>query len=105
MTEKKKFNVTNVEVVGGDSLEGRLKNVVTSGVRVRLDDITCKEVTVIARKNNTGSIYIGGKDVSSTNFGVELHANESFTFIISNSNMIYIDASINGEGVSYVTIY
>lgn len=105
MTRNNKLGVSNVEVIGGDNLEGRLKNVTTSGTRVQLDNIPCKEITVIARKNNTGSIYIGGKDVSGTNFGVELEANESFTFLISNANLIYIDASVNGEGVSYVTIF
>jgi len=105
MARNIKLGVSNVEVIGGDNLEGRLKNVMISGVRMQLDDIKCKEVTVIARKSNTGSIYIGGKDVSGTNFGVELEANESFTFMISNSNLIYIDASVSGEGVSYVTIF
>lgn len=105
MARNIKLGVSNVEVIGGDNLEGRLKNVMVSGVRMQLDNIQCKEVTVIARKGNTGSIYIGGKDVSGTNFGVELEANESFTFMISNSNLIYIDASVSGEGVSYVTIF
>lgn len=100
----KRAGVENVEVIGSDKLVGKLKNVTTAGTKVQLDNIDCREVTVIARKGNTGSIYIGGSDVTSSNFGVELHANESFTFAVDNASIIYINASVNGEGVSYVTI-
>lgn len=93
-----------VTIAGSDTLNGRLKSVTTAGTRVQLDNIPCKEVTIIARKGNTGSIFVGGIDVSSTVFGVELDADQSFTFSISNSNLIYIDSSVNGEGVSYVTV-
>lgn len=92
------------KLTGSNALQGKLKNVTTAGTRVQLDDIPCREVTVIARKGNTGSIYVGGSDVSSTAFGVELTKDQAFTFIVSNANLIYIDASVSGEGVSYVTI-
>jgi hypothetical protein len=97
-------NGVPVQVTGSTVLNGKTKNVATAGTRVQLDNIPCKEVTVIARKGNTGSIYVGGIDVSSILFGVELIANESFTFAVSNANLIYIDTSVSGEGVSYVAI-
>jgi hypothetical protein len=93
-----------VTVTGSDALRGKLANVTTAGSKIQLSNISCKEVTVIARKGNTGSIYVGGSDVSSFLFGVELEANESFTFSVSNANLIYIDSSIDGEGISYVTV-
>jgi hypothetical protein len=93
-----------VTIAGSDSLSGKLVTVVTNGNKVQLANIPCREVTVIARKGNTGSIYVGGSDVSRFQFGVELEANESFTFSISNANLIYIDSSISGEGISYVTV-
>lgn len=93
-----------VTIAGSDTLNGKLMNVTTAGNRTQLDNIPCKEVTVIARKGNTGSIYVGGIDVSSIQFGVELEADQSFTFSVSNANLIYIDASISGEGVSYVAV-
>jgi hypothetical protein len=37
-------------------------------------------------------------------FWVELEANESFTFSVGNANLIYIDSSVSGEGVSYVVV-
>jgi hypothetical protein len=93
-----------VTIVGSSTLSGKLANVTTAGIKLQLANISCREVTVIARKGNTGSIYVGGNDVSSTLFGVELEANESFTFSVSNANLIYIDSSVSGEGISYVTI-
>jgi hypothetical protein len=100
----KRLPLSNVEVAGSEILFGKLANVTKSGERVQLDNIRCREVTVIARKSNTGSIFIGGEDVSSQMFGVELNANESFTFMVCNANLIYIDSSVDGEGVSYVSI-
>jgi hypothetical protein len=99
-----KENGIPIQMTGSGVLNGKTKNVSTVGTRVQLDNIPCKEVTVIARKGNTGSIYVGGSDVSSILFGVELMANESFTFAVSNANLIYIATSVSGEGVSYVTI-
>jgi hypothetical protein len=93
-----------VTIVGSSTLSGKLANVTTAGTKLQLANISCKEVTVIARKGNTGSIYVGGSDVSSILFGVELQANESFTFSVSNANLIYIDSSVSGEGISYVTV-
>jgi hypothetical protein len=93
-----------VTIAGSSTLSGKLANVTTAGTKLQLANISCREVTVIARKGNTGSIYVGGSDVSSVLFGVELQANESFTFSVSNANLIYIDSSVSGEGISYVTI-
>lgn len=91
-------------IEGSSMLKGKVKSITTAGTRVQLDDIPCREVTVVARKGNTGSIFVGGNDVSSTNFGIELSANESFTFVVNNAKLIYIDSAVSGEGVSYVSI-
>lgn len=93
-----------VGVVGSDSLKGAVQNVTTAGTRVQLPDYPCREVTLIAKKGNTGSIYVGGSDVSSTVYGAELAAKDSMTLAVSNTNLIYLDASVSGEGVSYVAI-
>lgn len=93
------------QVVGSlANITGAVQNVTTAGIRVQLPNIPCREVTVIAKRTNTGYIYAGGSNVSSTIFGVELASKESFTFAVANTNQIYIDSSVNGEGVSYVTI-
>jgi hypothetical protein len=79
-------------------------NVTTAGTRVQLPSVPCKMVTIIAKKTNTGSIYCGLVTVSSTVYGVELEKKESFDFQVNNANEIYIDASVSGEGVSYVAV-
>jgi hypothetical protein len=96
----------NVEVTLSGSIlaEATVLNVTTAGTRVQLPDILCHEVTIIAKRTNTGYIYAGKNTVSSTVYGVEFAAKDSFTFNVSNANQIYIDASISGEGISYVAI-
>jgi hypothetical protein len=79
-------------------------NVTTAGTRVRLPDIPGRLVTIVANKGNTGSIFAGMITVSSSVFGVELEAKDSFDFQVSNANEIYIDSSVNGEGISYVVV-
>ena len=97
-------SLTDIKPKGSDSLSGKVLSVTNTGTKARLSDLPYREVTVIARKGNTGSIFVGGSDVSSSLFGVELKANESFTFAVRNANLIYIDASVSGEGVSYVAL-
>lgn len=85
-------------------LKCAIQNVTAAGTRVQLPEYQCREVTIIAKKTNTGSIYVGTSDVSSTVYGVTLSANESFTFPISSTSLVYIDSSVSGEGVSYVAV-
>lgn len=94
----------NAQLTGSNALKGAVQNVATAGTRVQLPNYTCREVTIIAKRSNTGSIYVGGIDVSSTVYGVELKANDSVTLAVNNTNLIYIDASVSGEGISYVAI-
>ncbi len=89
---------------GSSTLKGAIQNVGTSGTRVQLPNFPCREITIIAKKANTGSIYVGGSDVTASVYGVELKANESFMFVVNNANLIWIDASVSGEGVSYVAL-
>jgi len=79
-------------------------NVTTAGTRVQLPNIPCREVTIIAKRLTTGYIYAGNNAVSAASYGVELAAKESFTFAVANANQVYIDASVSGEGISYVAI-
>lgn len=92
------------QLSGSNAIKGAVQNVTTAGTRVQLPAYACREVSIIAKRGNAGSIYVGGSDVSSTVYGVDLKANDSVTLAVSNTNLIYIDASINGEGISYVAI-
>jgi len=61
----------------------------TSGVQIR------------AHIANTGTIYVGGATVAAAN-GYRLGGGESVFLEIANLATIYLDASVSGEGVSYI---
>ncbi|MFZ3132752.1 MAG: hypothetical protein WA125_17025 [Desulfosporosinus sp.] len=86
------------------NITGAIQNVTTAGTRVQLPNVPCRVVTVTAKRANTGYIYIGGSNVSSAVYGDDLASKESFTLEVANVNQIYIDASVSGEGISYVAL-
>lgn len=92
------------QVTGSTAIKGTVQNVTTAGTRVQLPDYACREVTIVSKRANTGYIYVGGSDVSSTVYGAELAAKDSITLAVNNTNLIYIDSSVSGEGISYVAI-
>lgn len=94
----------NYQPVGSDTLIGAVQGVVTAGNRVQLPNNPCREVTIIGLSTNTGSIYIGGSNVSHSFYGAELSAKDSITLTISNTNLVWIDSAVSGEGVSYVAV-
>jgi hypothetical protein len=89
---------------GSESIIGAIVTITTNGTATQLPSATTREVTVIALDTNTGYIYLGGSNVSSTNYGAKLSAKDSITLRVSNANLIYITSSVDGEGVSYVAI-
>lgn len=93
-----------VQLSGSNLAEAKVVNVTLPGTRQQLDDKPCHEVTIIAKRGNTGYIYVGKSTVSSTVYGAELGELDSITLEVSNTNEIYIDASVSGEGISYVAI-
>jgi len=101
------FTETNpayVALTGSSLAVANVQNVTTAGTRVQLSAVACREITIIAKRANTGYIYVGSATVSSTVYGAELEAKDSITIPVSNTNEIYIDASVSGEGISYVAV-
>lgn len=94
----------NYQPVGSNQLIGAIQTVTTSGTRVQLPNISCREVTLIGLPSNTGSIYVGGNNVSSSVFGANLSAKDSITLAVNNTNLIWIDTSVSGNGVSYIAL-
>ena len=77
-------------------------DVTTAGTAVALgSSTTIKSVVVKAKYANTGTIYIGDASVSSSN-GIELQAGDAIGIDIDDLSTVYIDASVNGEGVNYL---
>lgn len=75
--------------------------VTTAGTQVVLAaSQAIKYVLVKALQANSGLIYVGKSDVDSTN-GFELSAREQVFIETDNLADVWIDAVVNGEGVSY----
>jgi hypothetical protein len=79
------------------------KTVTTAGTRVALvaSTTSCSAVIIRALDTNTGIIYVGNSSVSSSN-GHRLLPGESVGLSINDLSSIYLDSSVNGEGVSYL---
>jgi len=79
-----------------------VKNVTTAGtaVPVSATSLGYAEVTIQAKKGNTGYIYVGDSSVSDSVYGVALSAGASVTLQGGDFNDIYIDSDTNGEGVT-----
>lgn len=78
-------------------------NVTTAGTEVTIASTQAitMGVTVKAKHGNTGFIYVGTNPVTSTT-GYVLRAGESVFVAVANLTTVFIDSSVNGEGVSYV---
>lgn len=73
----------------------------TAGNRVQLGTNTVLVGVVIqAKSTNTGSIFVGGSNVSSTVFGAELQPGQSVGLAIDNTNKVYVDTATNGNDVA-----
>lgn len=91
-----------VRTQGSTAITTNVLSVTTVGTRVQLPSVTCRRVTIIARKANTGIIYVGSSTVTSAIYGIALDPKDRIEIEVSNSNLVYIDASVAGEGISYI---
>ena len=86
------------------NLKTLTKTVTTAGTQVALTTTTEKGagVSVMANPANTGDIYLGASDVDAAK-GIVLAAGDEYVFPAIGSSYrlkdIYIDSSVNGEGV------
>ena len=91
--------------VGTPTIGDGLKVVTTAGTRVALAASTeCKWVIITAATNNTGVVVVGGSTVVAllaNRRGTPLYAGESMTLPVDNLADIYLDATVNTQGVTY----
>lgn len=78
------------------------KAVTTAGVRVNLESNASKSITIKAMNNNTGTIYVGGIGVTLAN-GFPLLAGDTLDLDISNTDKIWLDASVSGEKIRWIS--
>jgi len=95
-------NDVNVKIQGYDAVNQINYTNSVAGTRVQMIDMTCSEITIMANRLNAGFIYVGNSEVSNTVFGIELDASDRITLKVSNTNLIWIDVSNNGDGVSII---
>ncbi len=85
---------------GGSTPASGQKTVTTAGTAVAVGgDIDAKEVIIMADPDNGGNVYIGDSAVDST--GAKLPPGGILPAGNVNLSEIYIDADIDGEGISY----
>lgn len=79
--------------------------VTTAGTDVALAGSTvCKRVVIQSQTDNTGLIAVGGSGVDATEAtgtGIILYPGDSFEIMTDNLADIFIDSTVNGEGVRY----
>lgn len=93
----------SASIAGHSTIGDGSKDVTTAGTRVALSatSVACKKVHIQAKNTNTGSIYVGGSTIAAGR-GIELLTFASITLEVSDLSLIYIDSSVNGEGVTFL---
>jgi hypothetical protein len=81
--------------------------VTTAGTRVPLATSTaCKEVVITAETDNTGIVAVGAAATVvatiATRTGVPLNAGDSIVLQIDNLADIGLDATVSGDGVTFM---
>lgn len=95
----------DIEVIGvgvSSVIHGQA-SVTTAGTSVQLSNLPCRYLIVKAKGTNTGNIFVGDSDVSSAN-GFILAAGEEIMLSVDNAHRVWIDSSVNGEGVSFIGV-
>jgi hypothetical protein len=66
-----------------------------------------RSITIVAKDNNTGRVYVGGASVDSTvNHGMQAgdvltHTSASGWLDLAD---VYVDAEVSGEGIDYYAV-
>ena len=90
-------------------LYGIRKTVTTAGTAERLSTtlINCVQICLQALLTNTGNIAIGGSNVivaSGSENSITLVPGQTMTINCQNPQIIWMDAEVNGEGISYLVL-
>ncbi len=89
------------------SIVGGRKIVTTAGTAEKLiaSTTSAKKIIITALEANTGMVVVGGSSVvasSGTRNGIPLTPLSSIELTIDDISKIYLDVTVNGEGVSFV---
>jgi hypothetical protein len=78
-------------------------SVTTAGTRVQLPSTAGSGVIVKASRLNASTVYVGGSAVAASN-GLELDPGESMNAAVSNTNLLYVDAAVSGDFVTWLVV-
>lgn len=101
---KARLDAINAAQGAPGAIYGGTKTVATPGTRVVLgaSQALTEGVQLRAIDGNTGLVYPGNATVSSTANGTRLAAKEPLFIRCNNVNLIYLDAAVAGEGVTWI---
>ncbi len=77
-------------------------DVPSAGSRVQLATNSISAGVLQAPSTNTGNVFIGGSNVSSTVFGAELQPGQATGVAVDNTNDLWIDAATSGDDVAFI---
>ncbi len=95
------LKVSVEEEIAPSTLVAFVTDIPTAGTRVQLAANTIIAGVLEAPSTNTGNVFIGGSNVSSTVFGSELQPGQSIGVAIDDTDKIYIDAATSGDDVAF----
>lgn len=88
-----------------DTMGNGRTTVTTAGTAVVLGAATpCLWVAITAETDNTGYVVVGKSTVIAalaTRIGTPLAAGDTIVLPVTNLNQVYIDATVNTDGVTY----
>jgi hypothetical protein len=96
--------VAAIEQEGAGAVGDGTTTVTTAGTRVQLADNSCRRVWVQANSANTGVMVVGGSTVvaaEATRQGTALWPTQGAWFNVSNTNLLYVDSTVNGEKIHW----
>jgi len=88
------------------SVKGRKKIITVAGTAEQLDSVAIPaffQVVVKALATNTDNVHVAESkaNAENNNNAYELSAGEAIGYQITNTDLLWIDANVNSEGVTY----
>lgn len=95
---------------GSHDTIGNGRTTVTTGgtaVQVSATSTACRQLVLTAETDNTGYIVVGSSTVVAalaTRAGTPLAAGDTLVLNMTNLNQVYIDTTVDGDGVTYMYV-
>lgn len=93
-----------------ENMRSGRQTVATAGTAVQLSSasVVTKKTVICAEDDNTGTIAVGSTNVSAalaTRNGIYLLTADCAVISVNDLNKIYLDSTINGDGVTYAYFF